>query len=198
MGDMREMVTGSGTIEIIRKTTNNTIEELQIQGKQLINGDGVWCFQIPMNLDYITTDEYGNTIPTDNPEKGIPTRCEVRFRISMDEGNTESITYKRGKVLVPNNPTTKDIDYEFGSKTKDESFKSLMWNGVYSVKSFIPRFQKARNIKTNKFTGIKNVNIHGSNNPMPYNNIRIRIPFMFWLLCNVAKLFIRIVQIINI
>lgn len=198
MGDMREMVTGSGTIEIIRKTVNHTVEELQIKGKELINGNGVWCFQIPMNLDYITTDEYGNTVPTDNPDKGIPTRCEVRFRMSMDETQSESIQYKRGKVLVPNNPNTyAETDYEFGSDTKDESFKSLMWNGVYSVKSFIPRFQKSSNIITNKFTGIKNVNIHGSNNPMPYNNIRIKIPFMFWLMCNVVKLFIRIIQIIN-
>lgn len=198
MGDMREMVTGPGTIEIIRKTVNNTIEELQIKGKQLINGNGVWCFQIPMNLDYVTTDEYGNTIPTDNPDKGIPTRCEVRFRMSMDENEADSLQYKRGKILVPNNPSNPNkIDYEFGSKTLDESFKSLMWNGVYSVKSFIPRFQRARTITTNKFTGIKNVNIHGSNNPMPYNNIRIRIPFMFWLMCNIIKLFIRIITIIN-
>lgn len=198
MGDMRELVTGSGTIEILRKKIDNTIEELEIKGTQLIDGNGVWCFQIPMNLDYVMTDEYGNMVPTDNPEKGIPTRCEVRFRISMDETQSEGIPYKRGKVLVPNNPENgKDVDYEFGSKTKDSSFKSLMWNNVYSVKSFIPRFQKARNIKTNKFTGIKNVNINGGNNPMPYNNIRIKIPFMFWLVCNVVKLFIRIIQVIN-
>ena len=198
MGDMRELVTGSGTIEIIRKTVNHTIEELQIKGKQLINNDGVWCFQIPMNLDYVTTDEYGNTVPTDNPDKGIPTRCEVRFRMSMDETQSESLMYKRGKVLVPNNPKNEEtIDYEFGSKTRNESFKSLMWNGVYSVKSFIPRFQKSSNITTNKFTGIKNVNIHGNKNPIPYNNIRIKIPFMFWLMCNVIKLFIRIIKIIN-
>ena len=203
MGDMRELVTGPGTIEIIRKTVNNTVEELQIKGKQLINGNGVWCFQIPMNLDYITTDEYGNIVPTDNPDKGIPTRCEVRFRLSMDETEAESLQYKRGKVLIPNNPQILEngdievADYAFGSDTKDSSFKSLMWNGVYSVKSFIPRFQKSANVRTNKFTGIKNVNIHGSNNPMPYNNIRIKIPFMFWLMCNIIKLFIRIIQVIN-
>ena len=199
MGDMRELVTGSGTIEIIRKKIDNTIEELQIKGKQLINGNGVWCFQIPMNLDYVMTDEYGNLVPTDNPERGIPTRCEVRFRLSLDGTQSENDMYKRGKVLVPHNPLESGVlDYEFGSKTLDESFKSLMWNGVYTIKSFIPRFQKARNIKTNKFTGIKNVNIHGGNNPMPYNNIRIKIPFMFWLLCNIVKAFIWVVKTINV
>ena len=199
MGEMGSMVTGPGTIEIIRKNIDNTISELQIKGTQLIDGNGVWCFQIPMNLDYVMTDEYGNTVPTDNPEKGIPTRCEVRFRLSLDEANPDAVSYNRGKILVPHNPRTQsELDYNFGSRTKDSSFKSLMWNNVYTIKSFIPRFQKARNIKTDKFTGIKKVNIHRNNNPMPYNNIRIKIPFMFWFLCNITKLLVRIIQIINV
>ena len=199
MGDMSKLVTGPGTIEIIRKNIDNTISELQIKGTQLIDGNGVWCFQIPMNLDYMMTDEYGNMVPTDNPEKGIPTRCEVRFRISLDESTPDSVSYHRGKVLVPHNPRTEnDLDYNFGSRTKEGSFKSLMWNNVYTIKSFIPRFQKSRNIKTDKFTGIKKVNINGKNNPMPYNNIRIKIPFMFWLLCNITKVIIRIVHMINV
>ena len=199
MGEMGSMVTGPGTIEIIRKNIDNTISELQIKGTQLIDGNGVWCFQIPMNLDYVMTDEYGNTVPTDNPEKGIPTRCEVRFRLSLDEANPDAVSYNRGKILVPHNPRTQsELDYNFGSRTKDSSFKSLMWNNVYTIKSFIPRFQKARNIKTDKFTGIKKVNMHRNNNPMPYNNIRIKIPFMFWFLCNITKLLVRIIQIINV
>lgn len=198
MGEMGNLVTGSGTIEIIRKKIDNTIEELQIKGKQLINGNGVWCFQIPMNLDYVMTDEYGNIVPTDNPEKGIPTRCEVRFRISLDDIGSYSQRYHRSKVLVPHNPMSEyEIDYEFGSSTKDDSFKSLMWNNVYSIKSFVPRFQKSRNVKTDKFTGIKNVTNYGSNNPVPYNNIRIKLPFTFWITCNIVKLIVRIVQIIN-
>lgn len=198
MGEMSEMVTGPGTIEIIRKNIDNTVSELQIKGTQLIDGNGVWCFQIPMNLDYMMTDEYGNMVPTDNPEKGIPTRCEVRFRLSLDETNPDAVSYHRGKVLVPHNPNNEnEIDYNFGSRTKDHSFKSLMWNNVYTIKSFIPRFQKARNILTDRFTGIKKVNVHGVNNPIPYNNIRIRIPFMFWLMCNIIKLMVRIVKVIN-
>ena len=135
MGDMSKLVTGPGTIEIIRKNIDDTISELQIKGTQLIDGNGVWCFQIPMNLDYMMTDEYGNMVPTDNPEKGIPTRCEVRFRISLDESTPDSVSYHRGKVLVPHNPRTEnDLDYNFGSRTKDGSFKSLMWNNVYTIK----------------------------------------------------------------
>ena len=29
----------------------------------------VVCYQIPMNLDYIGTDEFGNIVPTDDPKK---------------------------------------------------------------------------------------------------------------------------------
>jgi hypothetical protein len=116
----------------------------------------------------------------------------------MDENATDSLTYQRGKILVPHNPQNEDeLDYVFGTNTKDCSFKSLMWNNVYSIKSFIPRFQKKFNIGGDKFSGIKKVNMSKGNNPMPYNNIRIEIPFMFWFLCSAAKLFVTIVQMIN-
>ena len=52
-GFNRNLVTGEGTIEMIRKTQDNLVEEFQIQGNRLIDGNGVWCYQIPMNLDYV-------------------------------------------------------------------------------------------------------------------------------------------------
>ena len=72
-GFNRHLVTGEGIIEMIRKTPDNLVEEFQIQGNKLIDGDGVWCYQIPMNLDFVGTDEFGNIVPTDDPKKGIPT-----------------------------------------------------------------------------------------------------------------------------
>ena len=88
-GMNNQLIGGNGTIEMIRKTTDGLVEEYQIQGNQLIDENGVWCYQIPMNLDYIGTDEYGNVVPTDNPSKGIPTRAQVRFRISKTESGDE-------------------------------------------------------------------------------------------------------------
>lgn len=205
MGAMDELTTGEGTIEMIRKTVGGDIEEFQVKGTQLIDGNGVWCYQIPMNLDYMMTDEYGNMVPTDDPDKGIPTRTRVRFRVSMQdmEGNTDN--YFRAKVLVPHNPQDylgqdaghEEYDYEFGSLTREDSFRDLFWNNVYTVKSYIPRFQKSKTSKSERFSGIKHCNIYGQNNPMPYNNIRIRLPFMFSLLCVLIKCYIRIVGIIN-
>ena len=201
MGDMDELVTGEGRIEMIRKTPGGAVEEFQVKGNELINADGVWCYQIPMNLDYMMTDEYGNMVPTNDPEKGIPTRASVRFRISMQDNEENVDNYFRAKVLVPHNPT--DIyeyyDYEFGTFTKDDSFRDLFWNNVYSVKSYIPRFQRARanGFRDDKFTGIKHCNYFGQNNPMPYNNIRIKLPLMFTIVCAIIKAFIFVVSLVN-
>lgn len=205
MGNMEELTTGEGTIEMIRKTPSGDVEEFQVKGTQLIDGNGVWCYQIPMNLDYMMTDEYGNMVPTDNPDKGIPTRTRVRFRVSMGDNEKNVDNYFRAKVLVPHNPQNlsdgkyEDYDYEFGTYTREDSYRDLFWNNVYSVKSYIPRFQKRKvgGWKDKKFTGIKNCNFFGSNNPMPYNNIRIKLPFMFTVMCAIIKIFIFVVSIIN-
>jgi len=205
MGNMDELVSGKGTIEMIRKTIGGDVEEFQINGTELINGDGIWCYQIPMNLDYMMTDEYGNMVPTDSPDKGIPTRARVRFRVSMEDMEDNTNNFFRAKILVPHNPQNTDgskhelYDYEFGSFTKDESFRDLFWNNVYSVKSYIPRIQKKKVLgwKTKKFTGIKGCQNFGSNNPLPYNNIRIHLPLMFTVMCLLLKAFIRITAIFN-
>ena len=205
MGRMDELMTGEGTIEMIRKTPGGDVEEFQIKGTQLIDGNGVWCYQIPMNLDYMMTDEYGNMVPTDDPSKGIPTRTRVRFRISMQDNEENTDNYFRAKVLVPHNPQNSEkyieghepYDYEFGTNTKEESYRDLFWNNVYTVKSYIPRFQKSKRHKSERFTGIKGCNHYGQNNPMPYNNIRVRLPFMFTLLCILIKTYIKIVGFAN-
>ena len=203
MGSMEEIVTGSGTIEMIRKTPSGDVEEFQIKGNQLINGNGVWCYQIPMNLDYMMTDEFGNMVPTNHPEKGIPTRTRVRFRISLQDFDNDNTNIALGKVLIPHNPDIysencdDEVDYNFGTKTKEDSYRDLFWNGVYSVKSYIPRIQKGANWKNEKFTGFKRVNYYGDKNPIPYNNIRIKIPFAFTIMCVLIKSMIRMAGFLN-
>lgn len=199
MGVMDELTAGEGTIEMIRKTPAGNVEEFSIRGNQLIDGNGVWCYQIPMNLDYMMTDEYGNMVPTDDPEKGIPTRTRVRFRASLTDMENSSQSYYRAKYLIPNNPGIDDnkVDYNFGTYTEEDSYRDLFWNGVYTVKSYIPRFQKSKRWRNERFSGIKACNYYGGNNPMPYNNLRIKLPFMFTVLCIFVKLFIKIVSLVN-
>lgn len=199
MGLMEEMITGQGTIEMIRKKQDGTVEQFTIQGNQLINENGIWCYQIPMNLDYVMTDEYGNLVPSNDPTKGIATRTKVRFRISMDEFQDDSANSFRAKVLVPNNPQNSryEPDYVFGSFTEEESFRDLLWNNVYTVKSFIPRFQKGNGNKNRRFSGVKQCNYHGTNNPIPYNNMRINLSFQFVITCLLVRLLIWIVGVYN-
>lgn len=208
VGKMSELIAGEGSIEMIRKTYDGKVEEFQVKGNRVIDGDGVWCYQIPMNLDYIMTDEFGNIAPSDNPEKGIPTRTRVRFRISLDDAPDDNTARKRCRYLVPNNPRldeehfpqftkTKEPDYEFGSRTREESYKDLLWNKVYTVKNYVPRLQKNRRVTDRKHTGIKLINHHEGNNPMPYNNVDIKLGFTYRLLCVIFKIFINLVQFLN-
>lgn len=204
MGTMESLIGTSGTIEIIRKTQGNNVESLVIEGTQLIDGSGRWCFQIPMNLDFVGTDEYGNKIATNDPNKGVPTRTRVRFRISSAAEHDEYSDLHITKVLVPHNPKSiKDIDYAFGDKTKDNeeatlSFRDLFKDNVYTVKSYIPRIQKGNGQKTTKFSGIKNVTDANGSNEIPYNNMRVNITFMFILQCAILKLLIVFVKFINV
>ena len=209
-GNMEQLSTGEGNIEMIRKTLNGKVESFSIDGNRLIDGDGVWCYQIPMNLDYITTNEEGKMVPTDNPTKGIATRAKVRFRISLDDNPNDDNPNKRCKFLVPNNPRLnkkdypvfydmeeKKADYEFGTKTLDESFVNLFWNNVYTVKSYIPRLQKDQNHRNKKHTGIKQIKYFGDNNPMPFNGLDIKLSFTNRIICVLTKLFIQLIAFIN-
>lgn len=207
-GKMNEMITGDGRIEMIRKTPNGQIEQFSVKGDANINSDGVWCYQIPMNLDYVKTDEFGKMVMSDDPNTGLPTRARVRFRLSMSESPNDGNARKRARFLIPNNPhfieedypsfcETKEIDYEFGTKTKNENFRDLFWNNVYTVKSYIPRLQKSRLPNNVRHLGIKMVNHAGSNNPMPFNNLRIKFNFVYMFLCVLAKVLVTIVNFIN-
>ena len=205
MGKMDRLTTGAGTIEMIRKTPDGNVEEKQIQGNQLIDGNGTWCYQIPMNLDYYMTDEYGNFVPSDDKEKGIPTRTRVRFRVSLTDFQSDYENNHLAKLLVPNNPKNyEDLknNYSFGSDATDDevgskSYRDLFWNKIYTVKQYIPRIQKGNNNRNVKFSGIKNINVNGGNNPIPYNNMRVNLTFMFALQCTILKILVRILGFVN-
>jgi len=203
MGSMDQLKGAPGTIEMIRKTPEDTVESFVIQGTKLIDGNGTWCYQIPMNLDYMGTDEYGNTVATNDPNKGVPTRTRVRFRLSLTDSSSEYVNNHLAKVLIPNNPSSSgDVDYAFGTYSKDDdegtkSFRDLFTNNVYTVKSYIPRIQKSKAQRNEHFSGIKNVNVTNGNNPIPYNNMRVNMSFMFILQCAILKIMIRVVRIVN-
>lgn len=211
-GMNNQLIGGNGTIEMIRKTTDGLVEEYQIQGNQLIDENGVWCYQIPMNLDYIGTDEYGNVVPTDNPSKGIPTRAQVRFRISKTESGDEGFSRHTAKYLVPMNPILDESKvvptlkvsgveaekmYNFGSATPDSCFRDLYWNNVYSVKNYIPKSQVAHRPYANNYTALKGANLVDNQNPVPFNKLRVDIPFSYVIVCILFTIVMYIIMFIN-
>lgn len=210
-GKMSELITGEGKIEMIRKTFDGKVEQFSVKGNRLIDGDGTWCYQIPMNLDYVVADEFGNIVPTDNPEIGLPTRARVRFRVSLDEAPDDDGATKRARFLIPNNPridsetypaftsdAQHEADYEFGTYTKEESYRDMFWNDVYTVKSYIPRLQKKVSANIKKYTGVKTVNHAGDNNPMPFNNLYIKLNFVYRVLCLLITVFSGFVSALNV
>lgn len=190
IGEAGQLSPSEGTIEMIRKTFDDKVEEFVIRGNQLIDGDGVFCYQIPMNLDYVGMDEYGNIIPTNNPNKGIATRARVRFRFTLNENGDSNLTRHKARYLVPNNPTIRknyvipqvsddvfknDAYYIFGTKTPEECFRDLYWNKVYSVKSYVPRLQVSQYENNTNYFAIKGVNKKDAkkNTPIPYNKLNL-------------------------
>lgn len=204
MGDLCEQVTGEGTIEMIRETLDGTIESFDINGGRVIDDSGSWAYQIPMNLDYMITDETGELILSEDPNKGIPTRANVRFRIGMDETGDEGRLRTRAKFLVPHNPTTgkqDEIDYEFGLNTKKSSFRNIYWNKIYTVSNFIARYQQKTLIgtsNTTNITGIKNVDRCGGNKtPFPFNRVNVELSPIFFIVCILIKIVAFVIYILN-
>jgi hypothetical protein len=225
LGDLCQQITNEGSVELIRKNIDGETELFLVEGGRVIDENGAWAFQVPMNLDYMFTSEDGTLIPSNDPNIGIPTRARVRFRIGMDDTGGEGRLRTRAKYLVPNNPQSQtDIDYSFDESTKEVSFRNMYWNKIYSISSFIPRYQKIKinvpnvvstvasstniggNIatealdraSTRNFTGIKNVDAcAGDKTPFPFNRIKTKTNPLFLIVCIIIKIISFLVSVMN-
>lgn len=204
LGKVCNTTTGEGMIEMIRKTLHDNNEYFTVDGGRNIDEDGTWIVPVPMNLDYIITDEFGEIIPCEDPRKGLATRARVRFRISMDNTGSEGRVRTRAKLLVPNNPPVNvEGDYTFGAETVDanNNFVDLAWNNIYTVRNFIPRVQGKiignKPAESRNFIGIKSVDDCDTYTEFPYNRADSKANPIFVILCLVMSLIIEIVGVIN-
>lgn len=108
-GDLCNLIAGPGEILAIRQTIFNddtgrpVLETYALDsGGQVIDDNGAWLLDVPMNLDYVTTNEFGERIISDDPKVGIPTRGKYRFKVKWNQSPTLSEDIKRGYFLVPN------------------------------------------------------------------------------------------------
>ena len=86
-GDLCGLTTGPGTIQAIRQTIEYDsnglpiLEEFKLEnGGKVIDDDGTFLIDVPMNMDYVTTNEFGEQVFSSDPGVGIPTSAKYRFK----------------------------------------------------------------------------------------------------------------------
>ena len=109
LGNLCDLISGPGQILSIRQTINqdadgNPILEVHQleQSGNIIDGNGVWLTELPMNLDYYITNEFGEKVLSYDPTIGIPTKAKYRFKVKWQQPETLTQTTRRAYFLVPN------------------------------------------------------------------------------------------------
>jgi hypothetical protein len=193
LGKNCDLSTGVGSIEMIRRVsdTSNEVEFMQIESKQ-IDENGNWAFTVPMNLNRVITDELGNLVPSDDPNVGIATTANVRFRIALNE-HLDAIKFRNAHYLVPNMYN----NYQFGNDTEDFDFFEMRWKKVYTVTNYIPRYQKAQNSQSLLHTGIKDIGECENTQSFPFNRLKVDLSFLYTILCIFITLFAVVIDLLN-
>jgi hypothetical protein len=147
LGNLCELISSPGQILSIRQTINqdadgNPILEVHQleQAGNIIDGNGVWLTELPMNLDYYITNEFGEKVLSYDPTIGIPTKAKYRFKVKWQQPETLTQTTRRAYFLVPNvreygwySPVSDPIDYPTGTvqstQLKGSYYFGLDWSG---------------------------------------------------------------------
>ena len=109
MGNLCDLTTGPGQLLAIRQTIvqddqgRPILEEYRLENSgNVIDENGTWLIEIPMNLDYVTTNEEGQRIFSRDPRVGIPTKSKYRFKVKWQQSPNDTDPVKRGYYLLPN------------------------------------------------------------------------------------------------
>jgi len=186
MGEKCSLISEPAQIEIIRFTTKKDInhkpilEEYELH--EDIGDDGAFVLPIPMNMDYVYTDEFGDNVITNDPNKGVPTSGCYRFRVSLKNTNLGR-TRMVGHYLMPNireYATESDKSYAwsldwndypveatsdgtvifnnvYGEYYPQDYFFRFTYNKVYGASSFMGSYFTESGIGRGTFVGIKNI-----------------------------------------
>ena len=108
-GYLCSLTTGPGEILAIRQTIfqdeygRPILESVDLdEGGKVIDENGTWLIDVPMNLDYYITNEFGEQVLSNDPKKGVPTKGKYRFKVKWDQSPSLSEQIKRGYFIVPN------------------------------------------------------------------------------------------------
>jgi len=181
MGRKCDLTTKAGKIEAIRFSYANDESNRPILEyfdlHEDISDDGGFSFPVPMNRDFLYTNEFGEQEYTNDPNKGIPTSSCYRFRFSLKDGGLERVR-AIGSYLVPNireyenekqqsyNFTTEYSGYPSNSQSlilnnidgfyyPQDYFYRITYGKVYTVSSFQSSFFPGSTFKKDNFLGLK-------------------------------------------
>jgi len=108
-GWLCDLIAGPGQIDTIRQTIftdddgRPILEEFRLENDgKVIDENGAWVVEIPMNLDYQYTDENGIRRISPDGSVGVPVRSRYRFKIKWQQSTSLSEENRRGYFLVPN------------------------------------------------------------------------------------------------
>ena len=145
VGNLCDTVAGPGTILAIRQTIfedengDPVLEQYNLEdGGNVIDENGVWLIDLPMNMQYVTTNEFGERVVSYDPTIGIPTRSKYRFKVKWQNEAGLQTPIMRANYLIPNirehwniSPTTSGSLSQLTGGTYDlnKSYAfSLDWN----------------------------------------------------------------------
>ena len=188
MGNLCSLVAGPGQILAIRQTIqqdsdgNPILEVYQLeQAGNVIDGSGTWLTELPMNLDYLVTNQFGEKVLSNDPTVGIPTKAKYRFKIKWQQPAALTTQTRRPNYLVPNvkeyGPDSRQLasSYYFGLAWSgytngfngsqridrlneaidcEDTFYEFKFNRVYTVAGLIDEYKKGAK---GRFIGIKEI-----------------------------------------
>jgi len=87
-GDLCNLATGPGEILAVRQTIDiddngdPILEQYSLPNSgKVIDENGAFVTDVPMNLDYVVTNEFGETVLSNDQSIGVPTKGKYRFKI---------------------------------------------------------------------------------------------------------------------
>jgi hypothetical protein len=157
MGNLCDLTSGPGQILSIRQTIqqdedgNPVLEVFELeQAGNVIDGDGTWLTELPMNLDYIVTNEFGERTLSNNQSIGIPTKSKYRFKVKWAQSTDLQMQTRRPSYLVPNVK-------EYGWENPDADPTNLPSQTLKKIQESSYYFGLAWSGYTNGFTGSEQI-----------------------------------------
>jgi len=147
LGNLCGLFGNTGQILAVRQTIdqdtdgNPILEQYELEKSgNIIDGDGTWLTELPMNLDYITTNEFGERVLSNDPKIGVPTKAKYRFKIKWEQPSSLTNQVRRPHFLVPNvrengwtnsfaDPYTTTVSQSAKDKLKSSYYFGLDWSG---------------------------------------------------------------------